>query len=299
MMESCARAGQEYAVHAESLGFYRQQRLILADVNLSIPRGQRWVLFGPNGIGKSTLVSMMAMRMFPNVGHMEVLGSRTVGGGDLQKHRSRIALASASFGREISPIEDPLNVVMGVMRGQFGNEWREHTLEEYERAMAIMERFGIDYLAGKTMAKLSEGERTRVLICRALLADADLLILDEPTTGLDLGGRELIMRELGGVGTADDDRTIVIVTHQLEEIPAGFDHIALMGRIDRERYDDYCERHPQIYSTLEGNPLPGSVVFTGALEDGLTEDRLGALFGLDLEIRRIGTRWTARRKADR
>ena len=295
-MSSDARTEQEYTVHAESLGFYRQQRLILADVNLDIPRGQRWVLFGPNGIGKSTLVSMMAMRMFPNVGHMTVLGSRTVGGSDIQQHRRRIALASASFGREISPIEDPLNVVMDIMRGRFGNTWRDHTQDEIDRAMDIMERFGIDYLAGKQMTRLSEGERTRVLICRALLADADLLILDEPTTGLDLGGRELIMRELGKVGTADDDRTIVIVTHQLEEIPDGFDHIALMGRIDRARYDDYCERHPQIYSTLEGNPLPGSVIFTGTLEDGLTSERLGALFGLDLDVRRVGTRWTALRK---
>ncbi|NEG96639.1 ATP-binding cassette domain-containing protein [Bifidobacterium sp. SMB2] len=304
----------DLAVRAESVGFWRDRRLILADVNLNIRRGEKWILFGPNGIGKSTLIAMMSLRQFPNVGRLSLLDHRP-GGIDKFASGHRIALASSAVGREVAPPADPLDVIVDaapiravpedlgdsadVVELSSHRENRRREGAEYERAYALMERFGIEYLAGKRMAGLSEGERTRVLICRNLMSAADLMIFDEPTTGMDLGGRELVVRELGRLGEGDGefagaaDRTVILVTHQLEEIPAGFDHLALMGHMPEERYREYLADHPNIYAPDLGNPMPGTVTYTGGLEDGFTSEHLTGMFGFPIDVRRHDGRWSA------
>lgn len=270
---------EQQAVRMQHVGFRRQGRVILDDVNLEVDQGQKWVLFGPNGVGKSTLVAMMSTRGFPSTGSVEILGNR-LGKVNVFSYRHRIGLASAGLAKTISPQEDPYDVVLTAFSDTTGR-WREtFTPEQEEATLALMYRFGIAYLKGKRMYRLSEGERGRVLICRALMANPDLLILDEPTTGLDLGGRELVLRALSDIGREDKDRTVILVTHRLEEIPLGFNRIAMMGRRPADTADT-------------GDPDPGTIVYQGPLEGGLTGPRLSELFGLDLTVVHRDGRWGA------
>lgn len=276
----------EIALKLTDVEFRRQRRAIVAGVNLTIRRGERWVMFGPNGIGKSTLISMMATRLHPTSGTVDILGNR-LGKVNVFSYRHRIGLSSAELGRSIPPAEDPLDAVVTALTATTGR-WRDtYSQDDYDRARALMDRFGIRYLEGKRMFKLSEGERTRVLICRALMGDPDLAILDEPTTGLDLGGRELVVKALADLGRERSDRAVVLVTHRLEEIPEGFDHIAIMGRMSGD------ERQAHRITVQGRDPEPGTIVYTGDLEHGLTSERVSAIFGLPLEVRHEGGRWQA------
>lgn len=278
--------GDAVALQLKGVEFRRQRRVILADVNLELKAGEKWILFGPNGIGKSSLVQMMSTRGFPSEGTVDILGNR-LGKVDVFSYRHRIGLSSAELSRAFPPQEDPLDAVVTALTATTGR-WRDnYSQEQYDQARGLMHQFGIAYLEGKQMFKLSQGELTRVLICRALMADPDLLILDEPTTGLDLGGRELALQALSRIGEQDSERTVLLVTHRLEEIPRGFDHVAIMGRRAGNENDAYQDN-------VAGNdPQPGTILYTGDLEHGFTAERLSAIFGLPLKVKHDDGRWNA------
>ncbi|MBW3080022.1 MFS transporter [Bifidobacterium saguinibicoloris] len=204
------------------------------------------------------------------------VGAGTVAGLDPERRRARVATVSAAFGRSGGPEMNPLTVVAsGISRGS-----EDSADKAYGKAYAMMRWFGVAYLAGKRWHNLSEGERTRVMISRALVSPADLLIFDEPTTGFDLDGRETVLRELSALASRRDDRTMLLVTHQVEGIPAGFDHIAMMGRMTEHECMIYLDAHPRVYATLDGNTTPGTITFTGPLDEGLTDERLESMFGV-------------------
>jgi iron complex transport system ATP-binding protein len=276
------RDPSDTAVALHDVEFRRRGRVILSDVNLEILPGERWVIFGPNGIGKSTMISMMSSRLFPSAGKVDILGHR-MGTIDVFSLRPQIGLASRELAKMFPAEEDPLDAVVTAATGVTGR-WRdEYTAQQTTKARGLLERFGVGYLEGKHMWRLSEGEVSRVLIARALMNDPKLLILDEPTTGLDLGAREQVISTLNEIGTEDSERAVVLVTHRLEEIPKGFDHLALIGRMS-----DRPNPNPN-----PTDPQPGTVLFKGAIDQGLTDAWLTRLFDLPLSVRQEQGRWIA------
>ena len=194
----------------DNVEFRRNRRVIITDVNLTIHAGERWVLFGPNGIGKSTAVGMLATRTFPSEGRVFILGHQ-LGKYDVFKLRTRIGLASADLGRQFPEFEDPLDAVVTGLSAVTGR-WRDtYTDEEYARARQLLRDFRVSYLEGKEMWRLSEGERTRVLIARALAQKAEVLMMDEPTSALDYGNQLRILQMVRRL--AAQGYTVILSTH--------------------------------------------------------------------------------------
>lgn len=245
---------------------------LLDDVDWEVEEGQRWVVLGPNGAGKTTLLQVAAGRMHPSGGVAGILGS-VLGAVDVFELRPRIGLASASLAERIPAGERVRDVVVTASYGVVGR-WREaYDSLDHQRAVVLLAALGADHLADRTYGTLSEGERKRVQIARALMTDPELMLLDEPAAGLDLGGREDLVRRLGLIAADLDSPALVLVTHHVEEIPPGFTDVLLLRQ--------------------------GRVVAQGPLELALTAETLSETFGLPLDLERRGDRWTARAREPR
>jgi iron complex transport system ATP-binding protein len=249
----------------------RGQATLLDDVSWEVEEGQRWVILGPNGAGKTTLLQLAAGRMHPTRGVAGVLGE-VLGAVDVFELRPRIGLASAALAERIPSDEIVHNVVVTASYGVVGR-WREsYETFDHARASELLGALGADHLADRTYGTLSEGERKRVQIARALMTDPELMLLDEPAAGLDLGGREDLVRRLGVLAGDVEAPALILVTHHVEEIPPHFTDVLLL----RE----------------------GQIVAQGPVEITLTEANLSETFGMPLELERRGDRWTARLKVD-
>jgi len=242
----------------------RGQSTLLDDITWEVEEGQRWVVLGPNGAGKTTLLQLAAGRMHPTRGVAGVL-SEVLGAVDVFELRPRIGLSSASLADRIPGDEVVHNVVVTASYGVVGR-WREsYDTPDHVRAAELLEALGADHLADRRFGTLSEGERKRVQIARALMTDPELMLLDEPAAGLDLGAQAA--DEV--LPAADVEApAMVLVTHHVEEIPPAFTDVLL----------------------LRG----GRVVAQGPLEITLTEENLSETFGLPLSLERHGDRWSAR-----
>ncbi len=239
---------------------------LLNSVTWTVADDERWIVLGPNGAGKTTLLQVAAALMHPTSGVAGVLGE-VLGATDVFELRPRIGLTSAAFAERLPATETVLDAVRTAAYSVVGR-WRESydSLDD-RRAAALLDQLGVGQLAGRTFGTLSEGERKRVQIARALMTDPELLLLDEPAAGLDLGGREDLVRRLGWLARDPYAPTIVLVTHHVEEIPDGFTHVLLIR--------------------------DGAVVAAGALRATLTAANLSTTFGLPLLVERNGRRWSA------
>ena len=254
-------------LHFAQVSVLRDRATLLDRIDWDVSEGERWVVLGANGAGKTTLLQLAAANLHPSRGTATILGE-TLGAVDVFELRPRIGLSSAALAERLPPSERVRDVVLTASYAMVGR-WRE-VYEDVDagRADELLGALGVAHLATRRFGTLSEGERKRVQIARALMTDPELMLLDEPAAGLDLGGREDLVRRLGAIALDEDAPALVLVTHHVEEIPPGFTHVLL----------------------LRG----GRVVASGPLEDTLTAAALGETFGINLELTRSGQRWAAR-----
>jgi iron complex transport system ATP-binding protein len=235
----------------------RTGRTILGPLDWTIRAGERWVLLGPNGSGKTTLTEVLSTYLWPTRGSVAVLGD-VMGTVDARELRRRIGYTSAPLAAAIEPSLPAVDVVMTARHAALAPWWHRYDAADRERAQSLLDLLGCGGLTLRTFGTLSSGERQRVQIARTLMTKPDLLLLDEPAAGLDLGAREALVRRMTDLAADASIPAIVLVTHHVEEIPAGFDHALLLSA--------------------------GRALARGPIGEVLTAGRLTEAFGLPLAI---------------
>lgn len=244
----------------------RGGKTLLDDIDWQVREGERWVVMGPNGAGKTTLLQLAGARLHPTRGVVGIL-DEVMGAVDVFELRPRIGLASAALASQVPDHETVLNVVVTASYGVTGR-WREQyeRLDE-RRAFRLLDTWGMSRFMNRPFGSLSEGERKRVQIARALMADPELLLLDEPAAGLDLAGREDLVKRLTELARDEDAPAMVLVTHHLEEVPPGFTHALLLR--------------------------DGRIVSAGPIGGVLTEENLSTAFDVALKVTEENGRYRA------
>src|SRR5690349_13247615 len=205
----------------------RGQAVLLDRVSWRVEEQDRWVVLGPNGAGKTTLLQVASAQIHPSAGVAGIL-DEVLGTVDVFELRPRIGLTSVALAERIPRAERVHDVVVSASYGVVGR-WREHYDElDHTRAAQLLTELGAGHLSDRTFGTLSEGERKRVQIARSLMTDPELLLLDEPAAGLDLGGREDLVSTLSVLALDPRSPATVLVSHHVEEIPPGFSHAMLL-----------------------------------------------------------------------
>jgi iron complex transport system ATP-binding protein len=250
----------------------RGQATLLDSLDWTVRGDERWVVLGANGAGKTTLVQLCSAQIHPSSGVAGILGE-VLGTVDVFELRPRIGYTSAAIAERIPRDELVRDVVVSASYGVLGR-WREHYDDlDHDRARELLVEVGAGKLLDRTFGTLSEGERKRVQIARSLMTDPELLILDEPAAGLDLGGREDLVSTMSVLANDAQSPAIVLVSHHVEEIPPGFTH-ALMLR-------------------------DGRVVAQGPMDEVMTAENLTVTFGMSLLLTHEDGRYAARRRSRR
>ncbi|MGA2521447.1 MAG: ATP-binding cassette domain-containing protein [Acidimicrobiales bacterium] len=259
------------AVSLRDVAVVRDGRSILAGIDWDVAAGERWAVLGPNGSGKTTLLHVAGMRLLPTTGTVAVLGAR-YGRTDARALRRRVVLVSQAMLRSLRPTLLAHDVVLTGKNAALEPWWHHYGPADHARADELLAGWGLDHLAAREFGVLSEGERQQVLLARALMGDPELVLLDEPAAGLDLGARERLVARVGEMAADAQGPPLVLVTHHVEEIPLGTTHAALLRR--------------------------GRIVHAGPVEQVLRSDAVSACFEVAVTVTRVSGRFSARAVSD-
>ena len=243
------------------------ERTILAPLSWQVGEGERWLILGSNGSGKTTLLNVISMYLHPSTGEVSVLGER-LGRTDVRVLRRRIGFMSSALAGQLRPALRTLDAVMTARYAALEPWWHTYTAADEATAMLCLDRFGVGWAAQRPLGSLSSGEQQRVLLARTLMNDPAVVVLDEPSARLDLGGREELVSALGELTNDPAAAPLVLVTHHLDEVPTGMTHVLLLR--------------------------DGVVVGRGPIDITLTAESLSDTFAVDLQLeRRADGRLTA------
>ncbi|AHW63798.1 ABC-type transporter-like protein, ATPase subunit [Corynebacterium glyciniphilum AJ 3170] len=259
---------EDLVLDLRDVAMVRDGRHVLHPVTWQVEVDERWILIGPNGAGKTSLLTIAGARQYPSSGTARIVGE-TLGRTDVRELRTAVGMSSAAVAHQVPGGEKVIDLVISAGYDVMGR-WREkYDRGDELRAMEILEQMGAVHLGDQMWETLSEGERKRVLIARALMTDPELLLLDEPGAGLDLGGREDLVMMLGELAADPDAPATVMVTHHVEEIPPGFTHGMILDE--------------------------GRVVAQGLLEDVMTSENLTRAYHQPISLTVDDGRYFARR----
>ncbi|HEY2302820.1 MAG TPA: ABC transporter ATP-binding protein [Acidimicrobiales bacterium] len=240
---------------------------VLTGVTWGVAGADRWAVLGPNGSGKTTMLQLASGYLHPTRGTVDILGHR-LGRVDVRQLRRHIGVVSAAVAKMLVPSLSARDIVMSARHAALEPWWHDYSDIDRARALELLNDAGFASVAERPFGVLSEGERQQVLLARTLMAEPELLLLDEPAAGLDVAGRERLVGRLGRLAADPAAPPTILVTHHVEEIPTGFTHVLLL----RE----------------------GGVVAAGPLPTALTSESLSACFELSLRLNGEAGRYTCR-----
>jgi len=245
----------------------REGYWLLRNVDWQVQSHEKWVVLGPNGAGKTTMLQVASTYLGPTSGTVRLLGE-TFGKTDVRILRGRIGYAGAAPAELVRGYLPALEIVVTGKYASFvAKRWHSYSDEDWEFARVQLDRLAGGHLAERKFGLLSTGEKQRVLIARSLMTRPEIILLDEATTGLDLGAREQLVRSLADLASDPESPAVVVVTHHLEEIPPGFDHVAMMSS--------------------------GGITVRGRIDDVLTSDALSECFRQPLRFEKRDDRYRA------
>lgn len=239
------------------MSWRRSGKEILHNINWEVNKGEHWAVLGLNGAGKTSLLSMVNGYIWPTTGEVSVLNNK-FGETDINELRKSIGWISSSLQERINGRHLAEEIVISGKYTSFGFLYQEPSDDDFARARHLMDQLGCSHVYGRSYEKCSHGEKQKVLIARGLMASPELLILDEPTNGLDFIAREDLLQSLHYMSQQKDTPTLILVTHHIEEVLPLFSHTLLLK--------------------------DGTVFVKGMREDVLTSEKMSELYDENIEV---------------